>query len=221
MKAYLRASLALWRRRVVYRRKRLAYWTRRKDALMSRKWSGLLREAERMVSKRRAQLAPPKPTGRGKAVQWAQSKVGITERPPGSNGNPANISKWQARFGFGRCAWCGIYVGNALLAGGVKGVTSRIASVAAIEDDARARRGPFSGWSPSVRGALRGDLVVIGGRGQHVELLKRPHADGSATCLGGNTSFGPGGSQSNGGAVAERHRSAAEIHGVAHVRFGA
>jgi hypothetical protein len=40
--------------------------------------------------------------------------------------------------------------------------------VALIEDDARARRGPFRGWTTSTKGVLRGDLVVLFGRGVHV-----------------------------------------------------
>ena len=113
---------------------------------------------------------------------------------------------------------CGLFDGNALQAGGVRGVTSRIASVALIEADARAHRAPFRGWSNG-NGVLPGDLVVIGGRGVHVELVVARQANGSCVTIGGNTSFGSGGSQANGGAVARRHRSPREITGYALVNY--
>lgn len=156
---------------------------------------------------------------RGTAVHWAGTKVGMTEHPAGSNGGPG-ISDWQQALGFGRVPWCGIFVGTALRQAGVQGVSSRIASVALIQEDAINHRGCYKGWVGSgSRGVLRGDLAVIGGYGVHVELVVKAYADGSADTIGGNTSFGPGGSQSNGGCVARRHRSAAEVHGFALVDY--
>ncbi len=220
----LKASLALWTRRLKYRRARHRFYHHksknpRRDRLAA-KWHGKVGYAETMVSRRRKELAArkPKPSARGKAVGWAKARVGIVENPPGSNGNPANISRWQASLGFGRVPWCGIACAKALQAAGVRGVTSRLASVALVEDDARAGRLPFRGWS-SGSGVMRGDMVVIGGRGVHVELVVARHDDGSCSTIGGNTSFGPGGSQSNGGAMAARRRSPSEIRGYALVRY--
>jgi hypothetical protein len=132
------------------------------------------------------------------------------------------IDQWQKRFGFLGAPWCGIFCGNALLKAGVIGVTSRIASVGAIQEDAEAHRGCFSGWTPmGARGALRGDLVVLFGYGIHVELIESVNADGSVNTIGGNTSATPGsGHQSDGGCVAKHVRTASEVHGVAHVHYG-
>lgn len=226
---WLKASLAQWLRKLTYRRGQLAIARREarrgsgvitaEEAARIRKWKANVAEAERNVAKRRREIRAraPKPSSRGSAVAWANARVGITERPAGSNRGP-QIDAWQSAFGFRGVAWCGLMVGNALRAAGVKGVTSRIASVALIEDDARARRGPFRGWSAG-NGVMRGDLVVIGGRGTHVELVVQRHGDGTCSTIGGNTSFGPGGSQSNGGAVARRRRSRGEITGYALVRY--
>jgi len=226
---WLKASLAQWLRKLTYRRSHLAIARREArrgagvitatEAARIRKWKANVAEAERNVAKRRQQIRArtPKPSSRGNAVAWTAARVGTTERPPGSNRGPS-IDAWQRAFGFRGAPWCGLFCGNAMRAANVKGVTSRIAAVAFIEDDARARRAPFRGWSNG-SGVMRGDLVVIGGRGVHVELVVERHADGSCSTIGGNTSFGPGGSQSNGGAVARRRRSRGEITGYALVRY--
>ncbi|MEJ7787497.1 MAG: hypothetical protein WKF96_22055 [Solirubrobacteraceae bacterium] len=190
------------------------------EAARIHKWRSSVAEAERNVNLRRDQIekATPRPSSRGLAVAWAAARVGTTERPAGSNRGPS-IDVWQRAFGFLGVAWCGLFAGCALRAAGVKGITSRIASVALIEDDARAGRAPFSAWTSSGSGVLRGDLVVIGGSGTHVELVVERHGDGACTTLGGNTSSGPGGSQSNGGGVFRRVRSPREITGYARVNF--
>lgn len=157
-------------------------------------------------------------SGRAASLKWASQWVGTTEQPPGSNGGP-HISGWQAALGFGRVAWCGIFAGHALRAAGVQGVTAKIASVWWIEADARGGRAPFSGWSATTAGVKPGDLVVIGGRGVHVELVREVIDANTVRTIGGNTSFGPGGSQSNGGCVAARTRSGRELYGFAHVRY--
>lgn len=165
-----------------------------------------------MVERRERQLGPSVSRGvtsRERALRWAQSKVGIHEEPDGSNRGP-RIDEWERRFGFLGEPWCGIFVGNALLAAGVRGVTSRIASVAAIQEDAEAHRGCFTGYSPgSVRGAYPGDLVILFGYGDHVEMVRHVDADGSVLTFGGNY----------GNAVVEGERSASVIHGCAHVRY--
>jgi hypothetical protein len=188
---------------------------RRNEAQQKR---GRARMSRMRAERKRRAKAREVEGARGRAVSSFLAYVGTTESPPGSNGGP-HISAWQAEFGFGRVAWCGIACAHHLRAAGVPGVTSRLASVALIEQDARAGRAPFVRWSHDARGALPGDLVVIGGHGVHVEMVRRVNADGSVETIGGNTSFGAGGSQSNGGCVAARHRSASEITGVAHVDF--
>lgn len=155
--------------------------------------------------------------GRDGAVRWAKSKVGVRENPAGSNGG-GQISEWERQFGFGRVPWCGIFCGAALRHAGVKDVSSRIAAVAFIEDDARASRGPFRGWTTSTGSVRPGDLVVLFGRGVHVELVVSV-VNGHVNTVGGNTSSGNAGSQSNGGGVFRRTRSLGDVRGFALVNY--
>jgi hypothetical protein len=224
--AALRATEKRWEAKARFRKARWAYWRRRpkqteETIRLRRKWWDKYLEAERVLHRVRASIdkQTPKST-RALSVAWAASKVGIHESPAGSNRGP-QIDQWQRRFGFLAAPWCGIFVGNALLAAGVKGVTSRIASVGAIQQDAEAHRGCFYGWTPgSVQGALRGDAVVLFSFGVHVELVVSVNSDGSVNTIGGNTSATPGSdNQSDGGCVARHTRSVSEIHGVAHIRY--
>lgn len=158
-------------------------------------------------------------SSRSKTVNAFLAKVGTREHPAGSNGGGI-ITVMESFWGFGRVPWCGISAGyHAKKIGGVNGLRSDVASVAAIENHARAGHQPYGRWQSSVKGALPGSFVVIGGRGVHVGMLVQAHGDGSATTVEGNTSFGPGGSQSNGGCIARRHRSDAEIFGVATMNY--
>lgn len=153
-----------------------------------------------------------------KALRWANEHVGKTEDPPGSNRGPG-ITSWQRSFGawlIGQ-AWCGVFVGKALQAAGVKGISWRIASVAYIEDDARAGRNGFKSWHGRENGQ-RGDAVVVGGRGVHVELI-RHKVEGGYETVGGNTSPDASGSQSNGGGVWHRFRSFSSVHGCARPNY--
>lgn len=237
--AQLKMSLALWTRRLTYRRGKLAQARREAasgaggatpgvitatEAARIRKWRSNVAEAERIVNRRRDQIAArrpkPKVSARAKALSEFARYIGVTERPAYSNGNSANISRWQARFGFGRVPYCGIAIAEMLSRAGVRGVTSRLASVALIEDDARAGRAPFGrGWTSARTGVLPGDLVVIGGRGVHVEMVEKVLAGGAVQTIGANTSPGRAGSQANGGGIWRRRRSAGEIRGFARVNF--
>lgn len=158
-------------------------------------------------------------SSRAKAVNAFLAKVGTVEDPPGSNGGGV-ITVMEAYWGFGRVAWCGISAGyHAKKFGGVDALRSDVASVSMIEQHARRGDNPYGQWRSSVVGCLQGSLVVVGGSGIHVEMLVDDHSDGSADTVGGNTSFGPGGSQSNGGCIAHRHRSDAEIYGAATMNY--
>jgi hypothetical protein len=175
------------------------------------------RRMSRMVAHRKAQ-AKHATSGRGAAVHAFLAKVGTKERPPGSNSGGI-ISVMEAYWGFGRVPWCGISAGyHAERFGGVD-LASDVASVAAIERHARARHKPYGTWQSTPHGALPGSLVVIGGPGVHVGMLVQALPNGSAKTVEGNTSFGPGGSQSNGGCIAARVRSPREIHGVATMNY--
>jgi hypothetical protein len=158
-------------------------------------------------------------TGRSRAVNAFLAKVGTRESPAGSNGGGI-ITTMETYWGFGRVPWCGISAGyHAAKYGGVKGLKSDVASVAAIQAHAERRHEPYGHWQASPEGALPGSLVVIGGRGVHVGMLVAPLRGGAAKTVEGNTSFGPGGSQSNGGCIAARVRSSGEITGIATMNY--
>lgn len=214
--AFYKRSLRKWKDRHTYRQAKADYYHQINDRKGVEKWYRLMVEAGRKVRLRRRQIAalvrprrPAPSSARAKAVAKAASYVGVVERPYGSNGGGI-ISTWQARFGFGRVAWCGIFCGNMLLAAGVRGVGSWIASVALIEDMAKRRRGCFRGWTTDESKAQRGDLAVIGNRpGVHVEMVAEVHADGSLSTIGGNVSQG----------VRRMRRPRSAVRGIALVNF--
>jgi hypothetical protein len=225
--AQLRASRAVWLRRERFRRTRWAFYKHRShrsaaDRLRLReKWWGLYEQArtERVKRDRQLQAAKPKPSVRTLSDDYAKSFVGVSESPAGSNRGP-HITEWELEiFGSTGIPWCGVFAGHVLKWAGVQGVTSRMASVAAIEDDARAHRAPFRGWTDNPQSAQHGDLAVIGGYGDHVARVLVVNPDGSCETVEGNTSPGSSGSQFNGGCVATRHRSKAEIRGFTLVDY--
>lgn len=173
-------------------------------------------------------------TPRGRALRWLSRHRGITEQPAGSNrdNRKDGISAAQRRLGAWLVGlpWCGVWACNAAMAGGVKPAKPyRWASVEAIEDDARARRNGFHSWVPNRPGearglVLRGDLAIMFGRGVHVAVFRDWIRDRNGNVVGvvtdeGNTSSGPGGSQSNGGGAFLRRRSIGEVYGFARVNF--
>ncbi len=166
-------------------------------------------------------------TPRGKALRWLTNHRGITEDPPGSNSDHRvdGIRTAQNRIGSWVVEepWCGTWAYSALKAAGVKNLTVRMASVAMIEDDARAMAHCYRGWTMDVRKALRGDLVVLFGRGIHVEVLRSNawiyRRFGRIVTDGGNTSSGNAGSQDNGGGAYRRVRKISDVHGFALVDY--
>lgn len=154
-----------------------------------------------------------------RAVEWAEDQIGTVEDPPGSN-KGGKITVWQQALGawLVGAAWCGTFVGNALRAAGVVGINYRVASVAYIEDDAKAGRNGWKAWVNKLRGKA-GDAVILFGRGVHVEFIVRRRWWGYET-VGGNTSpEGSSGSQSNGGCVAPRKRYWWAVYGVARPNY--
>jgi hypothetical protein len=158
-------------------------------------------------------------SSRTKAVNAFLAKVGTREQPPGSNSGGI-ITVMEAYWGFGRIPWCGAAFGyHAKKFGGVAGIRSDVVSVQAITNHARARHQPYGSFQSDPRGAFPGSAVIIGGPGTHVGMLVEPLRNGSAKTVEGNTSFGASGSQSNGGCIAARVRSPAEIYGVATMNY--
>lgn len=223
----LRASLIRARAKLVAAKARLAYRRRKHRFYHSKskrpaaerrrlaaKWHKSVVAAERevteleaLIRRRNRQIAAKNPGAgvRGRIVSRARSHIGVHET---FNNGGGMISVWERKLGFGAVAWCGIFAGNMLIAAGVRGVTSRVAAVALIEDDARAGRGPFRAWSNGTSGAQPGDLACIGRRGQHVEIVESRNADGSVNTIGGNVS----------NAVRRQRRSPHQVRGIAHIR---
>lgn len=171
------------------------------------------------VETERAKRAQPSPRERAVTAALHYASLRITEKPAGSNSGP-HITDWQRSTARGatyldRQPWCGVFVENLCRDVGV-GTVAQWASVAAIEDLARQGRGGLARWLSGfhAQGVRPGDLVVLFGRGVHVEMVVAVHSWGYVT-VGGNTSSGPGGSQSNGGGVFKRSRPASSVHGIA------
>ena len=169
-------------------------------------------------------------TPRGRALRWLTNHRGLTEQPPGSNTDTRadGIRTAQRKLGdwlVGQ-AWCGVWACNAALAGGVKIDKPWLwASVYYIEQDARAHRNGFRGWTRDPRVVLRGDLVVLFGRGVHVGTVReikpiRPWRPYRVIVTDeGNTSSGNAGSQDNGGGAFRRERRMRDVYGFALVDF--
>jgi hypothetical protein len=162
---------------------------------------------------------------RDKSANWHENHLGITENPSNSNcdSHPDGIRTSQDGCANGTWLrnqpWCGCWAWSGLYAAGkVKKGDSWLASVASIEDYAKAGNGPFKGWTTDGSKAKKGDLVVLFGRGQHVGTV-RSIDSGYAYTWEGNTSSGSGGSQSNGGGSYKRSRSrSSETYGYALVK---
>lgn len=175
-------------------------------------------------------------TSRGRALRWLTNHRYLTEQPAGSNRDNRidGITAAQKRCAGGSSwlvgkPWCGVWVYNALLAGRVKGISSRQAGVALIEEDAKARRAPFArGWvTPSTKNwhqrVLRGDVVVLFGYGVHTGVVRSTSWTyrklGLIRTEEGNTSSGRAGSQDNGGGSYPRYRRIRDVRGFALVDY--
>lgn len=171
-------------------------------------------------------------------MRRASTHRGIFEQPAGSNFDERpndddgrwGIKRAQRAAADGaswldRTPWCGTWCRFLAAAGKVEHLSSRWASVMLIEDDARAGRGAFRDWrAPSEwKRVLRGDLVILFGRGVHVEMVrgfKLKNGIRYVITEGGNTSGqGESGSQSNGGKSARRERPLSDVHGFARVDY--
>jgi hypothetical protein len=180
----------------------------------------LLQQAAAMFPKDEPADAPKSGT-RQTALDFLGARLGYTENPADSNKDTrsSGISTSQLHcLGWDGEPWCGCWAYFGEEAAGVAGIDSSLASVAAIEEEARAGVAPFRGWTTDRSKVRPGDLVVIGGYGVHVATVRK--IDGSNTLTReGNTSAGSSGSQSNGGGAYDRTRYPSEVRGYALVRF--
>lgn len=155
------------------------------------------------------------------AMSHLKKREGYTEDPAGSNfDNRSDGIKAAQRATAGgatwldRQPWCGCWCFYAAQAAGVKGIDSHMASVAQIEDYAKKGQKCYRGWTTDRSKVAKGDLVVVGGYGVHVETVRGFNGSNTLT-WGGNTSAGSSGSQSNGGGAFARERSPSEVRGYA------
>lgn len=188
------------------------------------RWPATRNPAQRARARSRAKVAAlARTTGPHAALRWARAQIGTTEKT-GRNDGP-KILDWQRWVAQGAtfldgAPYCGIGCANACIRHSSATANARVrwASVGFIEDDARAASNGFTGWSSDPRTARPGDLVVLFGRGVHVELVEK-RVPGGVQTIGFNTSPGTAGSQSNGGGVYRRVRPDAVVHGIAHVHY--
>lgn len=164
-------------------------------------------------------------SSRQKAMSHQDKRVGYTENPANSNfddrSDGIKISQRHTAGGatwLDRQPWCGCWCYYACETAGVVGIDSHMASVAQIEDYAKAGQKCYRGWTTDRSKVTEGDLVVIGGYGVHVEMVRGFNGSNTLT-YGGNTSSGSSGSQSNGGGAYKRERTPSEVRGYALVDY--
>ena len=145
--------------------------------------------------------------GAATALAYAQSMVGKLPESWGNNLGP-QLDKFEAEFGYHGAPWCGIFVGHALEAAGLR-VPHSVASVAVILDLARTGDGPFEKGILPVSAIRPGDLVTFGGT-EHVAIVTHVDSRGIHT-IAGNTS------QSN---VSETTYSPSSVTGVVRPKYG-
>lgn len=141
------------------------------------------------------------------AITAARAKLGVHEIN-GSN-RSKEVDEMSRSFGMVGVPWCGIFVGTVLKEAGVKGINSRVASVAAIEQDAKAGANGFGSWH-SPRHARKGDALVTRQGGHVVFVTSVDRRRGLIKTIGGNTS--------NGSVRRVTYRMD-EVHGAARPRY--
>jgi hypothetical protein len=165
---------------------------------------------------------------RARAVAWALGKVGVVEQPAGSNKGPGKdgISAMQnASIGFDGQPWCqcmASYSAQVGTRGRLKAAWYGGYTVSVVN---MARNGQRGLAIVSLKDARPGDWVFFnfnpgGDPVEHVGIfLSYDKANGTVTCVEGNTSSGSGGSQDNGGGCFKRTRSASLVPAVVRVPF--
>ena len=160
---------------------------------------------------------------RATAVRWALSKVGLTERPAGSNQGPG-ITQWQEEAGYpgGGVSWCQCFADQVAKQGSngrIKPIWFGGYTVGVVN---QATRGEHGLKRIHLGEARPGDWIYLSfGESSdfcdHVEVFLSDNGD-SVNTIGGNTSASDG-SQSNGGGVFKKTRSKGLIVATVHVPF--
>jgi hypothetical protein len=221
-RAELKREIARWQHELEKDRRRLT----RLNRLEERARKEIQRDrAKRDAAKIQLRKAAKEDHGRLGALQTALHLVGTTEHPAGSNGGPA-VERMQDRFHMGRGPWCGAFVGYCAEVGGHADLSDRIVYTPYIYEDAKAGRNGLLRviWTRAGGWQIRGQrfapvfslvLYDFGSGGiKHVGATRKRWEGGTLETVEGNTSFGNGGSQDNGGAVARRERTPSLAHSV-------
>lgn len=213
-RASLEASIQRWTDRLNRERGEIGRLRRKIVAIQAR-----IQRSKRAIRKRRRQIERlPKTSVQRKVIEYAQSFVGQTENPPGSNTGHNIVDACQAEFGLHGVAWCGCFVGYCLRrAGGLVGIDGRIAYTPNIPVEGRNHTNGMAMVVDKANG-VAGDLACFDwnhdGTIDHVALIVRNLGSGYYETVEGNTSFDTAGSQSNGGCVAERRRYVSDIGAI-------
>jgi hypothetical protein len=197
--AELRKSRKLWRKRELAAQKayKLAH--------------------ERRVRRDR-QLKKYNRDGVADGLAWGLKRVGMGERPPGSNNGP-EIAVWgRNSIGVaGGFAWCQTFANAVLVAGGGQQLKSAY-TVAVVQ---WAREGKFGLRVVRTSDRREGDFVYFKWPG-----VSRDFCDhvgvylGKGKTLEGNTSPGTSGSQNDGGGVFIRTRGLGNVVAVVRPTYG-
>jgi hypothetical protein len=179
----LKVSLALWERRLAYRRRKRASVRRRAgrtvthaEAAHLRKWDRLIAEAEQAVAHRRHQLVAAQPL-RLRALGQMTKLVGIMEIG-GNNTGRQVLEIIRANGGTSPEAWCGDTVAWAYRHAGSKVVQRGWAAVRLL--------GFLTGMKIVSRAdALPGDIVCF--KFDHTGILRRKISATEDETIEGNT----------------------------------
>jgi hypothetical protein len=125
-------------------------------------------------------------TGGAGALAAAQSQVGVSEQPPGSNDGPQIAEYRTATAGSGVGPWCAYFTSWAAAQAGVPlGEAGQgFGSVSALYGWAQ-RTGRATPAGPGVQ-PNPGDLIVWGG--EHIGIVESVDPDGSIHTIEGNSS---------------------------------
>jgi hypothetical protein len=166
--------------------------------------SGQLKRGPRYYEQLAKELGIASGKGVQAALSFAVAQIGVKEQPAGSNWGP-KIQDWIRAAGYDSpVPWCGCFVNACIMAGGLPSGAGWIGYTPSILSRAKAGK---DGWSFHDRGEP-GDLALFdtpgGDPAVHVEIVRERLSDTRYRTIGGNTSSGAAGSQSNGGMVAAR-----------------
>lgn len=208
---FLRASLALWKRRLAHRQRRLRVSVRYHRNNSARKWRAHVAEAERMIARREQQLRAHRPMReKAAATMTAWARDGVAEQG-GNNRGPRVEQIIRAAGGTPGEPWCGDAVAAAYLRAGSKTVTRAWAYVPTLEV-----------LLTRVRRPRRGHVVIFnfdGGVPDHTGLFLSDNGNGTYRCVEGNTRPGTSASDSGGGeGVHVRDRPVSMVQSIRRVR---